>query len=140
MKIIDNMIKKENCEKINIKIIEKIGLNLLYKLSEEKTVKEFLIENNYNELVEELEKRNTKLINCGICYEDVLEDNITYLPCDIRHVVCDDCYSKIENKCPYCRENISGNRNENENFTIIYMAGRGEGYKFILTFCLLINF
>ena len=42
---------------------------------------------------------------CIICYDN--HANIILFPC-MHDNICDDCYFKLEdNKCPFCRKNIS---------------------------------
>lgn len=39
---------------------------------------------------------------CEICYEEM--KNKTFLPC--HHFLCNECYQKISNTCPFCRQPI----------------------------------
>jgi len=104
--IIEKISRIRGCEDICKEIIKKCKMGLNKKINNDETVREYLEERGLNETIEELKKIRT--INCGICFEDVNDEEITYLPCDIRHVVCDECYKRIrENKCPYCRQKFT---------------------------------
>ena len=41
------------------------------------------------------------LVECTIC----MNNNAGYLNC--KHIICEECYKRIDNKCPYCRQNVS---------------------------------
>ena len=40
---------------------------------------------------------------CGICYEDI--KNKIFLQC--KHYMCQSCYEKISDTCPFCRQPIT---------------------------------
>jgi len=96
-------------EDLCLKLISKMSLRIiLIKSNENKTALDYAIENNMTRVINEIEniKRDYIKITCNICYSDVLEMELTYLPCDFRHFVCDSCYNHLNQtskKCPYCR-------------------------------------
>lgn len=47
-------------------------------------------------------------IECPVCYEDIIPENVRITPC--QHKFCHDCIShslKTKPSCPLCRENVS---------------------------------
>lgn len=49
-----------------------------------------------------ISRQNKRMSECEICYEEKNEK--IYLRCS--HSLCNTCYDRIENNCPFCREPI----------------------------------
>lgn len=49
----------------------------------------------------------TSMFECLVCY-DIVKPPIH--ACDVGHLVCSSCFSRVGNRCPTCRGNISGQR------------------------------
>jgi hypothetical protein len=54
-------------------------------------------------------------MECNICYDEYdLEHNFVKLACYCKDKnICNKCYGKINNKCPFCRSTIKQNYNMN---------------------------
>jgi ankyrin repeat protein len=91
-------------------ILKKISIQNLFDLNHKKAIDLAIKADNSNgfEIANKIIEltQNIVLIECGICYGEKIQDKIIQLNCHHSHVVCFDCYPKLD-KCPYCKKNFN---------------------------------
>ena len=101
-------------------------LNIEKKLSSQELIEEIIKKKNDKNFLEELEKKGIEVsknenekessnisnsLSCKVCYFNTSESNIKLEVGKCGHILCQNCWSKIEDKkgnsiCPLCRKKV----------------------------------